>query len=423
MLNISALHRRPITRIIGAGIVVLCLSFVFVEQTRRAQSDGLTQTPSPTADSKVTPDSAAPTTESATSIPTVQHDSCQAILSKAYQSIQTVCGTLDRNKACYGNDNVKAELISAENGSFSTPGDILPIKVIKSIAASPLDVQNQTWGLSLLKLQANLPDTLPGQNVTFLVYGGTSIQNTSGDMRMFYFSSTLGSSNCQELPTDGIVVSSPNHTQVTFSANGVQITIASTIVLHAQPNLAMNVSLVEGHAQVKTSAGTQTLLPGQMVSVRMGGANGLQAIGAPTTPATAPLDLTTVDVLRAAKKAQDPQATSLISIDGCISHISGNTVTIGGYTIAFDPGTPQSKSLRVGSCIHVDGDFQLDNHGKLVIVPGKPAPDNGDPGNGNSDGQNSKGRGHKDKGDGKNPQSNGTSSDNNGGNGNSDHQH
>src|SRR5258708_29103663 len=103
MLNLSALHRRRITRIIGAGIVVLCLCFVLVRQTRRAQSDSLTQTFSQAMDSKVAPDSAAPIAQSATAAPTVQQDSCQAILSKAYQSIQAVCGTLYRNKARYGN--------------------------------------------------------------------------------------------------------------------------------------------------------------------------------------------------------------------------------------------------------------------------------------------------------------------------------
>src|SRR5258708_21053950 len=266
------MNLRNITRILGTGIVVLCLCIVLGEQKGQAQSDGQTQTPVATVDAggwesssaaspTASPDSAVARGETSVSAP-AQAGSCQAILTKAYQAIQEACGTLDRNKACYVNDNVSAELSSAASGSFSMPGDKLPIKVIKSIAASPLDLQKQTWGLSLLKLQANLPDTLPGQNVTFLVYGGTSIENTSGDMRSFYFSSTLGSASCQELPTDGMIVSSPNHMQVTFNANGVQITIASTIVLHAQPNQTMTIGLIEGQAQVKTPGGTQTLLPG-----------------------------------------------------------------------------------------------------------------------------------------------------------------
>jgi hypothetical protein len=48
-------------------------------------------------------------------------------------------------------------------------------------------------------------------------------------MKAFYFSSGLGELRCQEVPHDGILVRSPNHTQVTFKANGVDIAIASTI--------------------------------------------------------------------------------------------------------------------------------------------------------------------------------------------------
>jgi len=33
------------------------------------------------------------------------------------------------------------------------------------------------WGVSLMRLQAGLPDTLPGQNVTFLLFGDVAIQN------------------------------------------------------------------------------------------------------------------------------------------------------------------------------------------------------------------------------------------------------
>ena len=111
----------------------------------------------------------------------------------------------------------------------------------------PLNRQTGTWGLSLLKLQANLPDTNPGQNVTFLVFGDTSVDNVSGDMQTFYFSSTLGTPSCNELPADGIVVRSPNHVQVSFKANGVDITIASTIVMQAVRKGPMSVTLIEGH--------------------------------------------------------------------------------------------------------------------------------------------------------------------------------
>src|SRR5262249_53244372 len=128
----------------------------------------------------------------------------------------------------------------------------------------------------------------PGQNVTFLVYGDTSINNASGDMQVFYFSSGLGQPVCTQIPIDGILVQSPNHTQVSFTANGVNVTIASTIFMRATPNGSMEIELIEGHARVTTFLGTQILTPGQIVSIPLGGASGLEAVGAPTEPSVAP---------------------------------------------------------------------------------------------------------------------------------------
>jgi hypothetical protein len=33
------------------------------------------------------------------------------------------------------------------------------------------------WGVALMRLQANIPETLPGQNVTFLLFGDVEIRN------------------------------------------------------------------------------------------------------------------------------------------------------------------------------------------------------------------------------------------------------
>src|SRR5215213_9182619 len=116
-----------------------------------------------------------------------QHaSSFQQLLDQALQAIQSSCDGLGRNRACYGNNSVQAEPNGNIKLKFDTSGDQAAIRDIKTLSTSPLDPAKKTWGLSLLKLQANLPDTLPGQNVTFLVFGDAAIQNVSGDMRSFY---------------------------------------------------------------------------------------------------------------------------------------------------------------------------------------------------------------------------------------------
>src|SRR5689334_17367344 len=128
---------------------------------------------------------------------------CNQIISQVMSTVEKNCIILGRNNACYANPLVNAELNrNAGQQRFDVAGDILPIQAIKSLQTTPLDVTQGTWGVSVLKLQANLPDTLPGQNVTFLVYGDTQLQNIDGKMRSFYFTTGLGNPSCGEAPSD-----------------------------------------------------------------------------------------------------------------------------------------------------------------------------------------------------------------------------
>src|SRR5438045_671486 len=92
---------------------------------------------------------------------------CQQILTRAMERLDQLCGGIARSQACYANNLVKSEPNGDAQLKFDTTGDIAAIKDIRTMVTSPLDAQQGTWGLSLMKLQANLPDSLPGQNVTF----------------------------------------------------------------------------------------------------------------------------------------------------------------------------------------------------------------------------------------------------------------
>jgi hypothetical protein len=337
MKNLDGVRRLLTTLVV---IVMVCLVVVGLPQP--AYSADLTPTPTDVND-------------------------CQAVLSRAFETLHNVCNSLDRNQACYGNNQVNTQLIDTAVGSFNTPGDKMPIQAIKMLSTSPLNIQTQTWGLSLLKLKVNIPNTLPGQNVLFLVYGDTSITNQSGDMRAFYFSSGLNNPNCQEAPSDGILVRSPNHLKVVFTANGVQFSIASTLVLRATANRQMTAQLIEGSATVSNAAGTQRLQPGQFTTVQLGGKNGLEPVSAPSRPASASLDRSTAKMLGAASKLDDPNAT--ITLNGCITAIQGNTYTINGYSVVL-PANLTQKAFQVGDCIQLDGTFKVSDEG-VIVVTGK----------------------------------------------------
>jgi hypothetical protein len=89
-----------------------------------------------------------------------------------------VCRSTGRNQACYGNINLSVEAeANSPAFSFTKPGDLITVEGIKSLTLSPLDANNETWGVALMKIQANLPDTLPGQNVVFVLFGDVQMNN------------------------------------------------------------------------------------------------------------------------------------------------------------------------------------------------------------------------------------------------------
>src|SRR5262249_37756798 len=105
-------------------------------------------------------------------------DDCQPQIRQALQQVGDLCNNLSRNSACYGNSTIKATFVDqASTDQVAKPGDTTAVNSLQSIETAPLDETSNTWGVSLLRLQANVPDTLPGQGVVFVLYGDVSIEN------------------------------------------------------------------------------------------------------------------------------------------------------------------------------------------------------------------------------------------------------
>ncbi|MFN8451093.1 MAG: hypothetical protein U0521_21575 [Anaerolineae bacterium] len=54
---------------------------------------------------------------------------------------------------------------------------------IRRLSTSPLNMVTRDWGIAVLKAQANLPDALPVRTSTFLLFGDTTVDTPSPDMR------------------------------------------------------------------------------------------------------------------------------------------------------------------------------------------------------------------------------------------------
>lgn len=100
---------------------------------------------------------------------------CPDVVQTALEQIDMACAETGRNEVCYGHIAVGAE--GASDLSFTAVGDIARITAVDRLTLSPYDDKEVTWGLALMQIQANIPATIPGQNVTFLMFGDVTLDN------------------------------------------------------------------------------------------------------------------------------------------------------------------------------------------------------------------------------------------------------
>jgi hypothetical protein len=204
---------------------------------------------------------------------------CPAIVETAFDALDTFCGETGRNQVCYGNINLAVEpqpTISELN--FSDVGDIINVADVRSMSFSPMNTENGDWGLAMMRLQANIPNTLPGQNVTFILFGDVELTNAvdpetveNGEatpMQAFFLTAGVGDAQCEEAPDSGLLVQTPDGVgEVSFSMNEIDITIGSTILFQGQPDNQLKISALEGSAVLNMREGVFPVIAGTWVRV------------------------------------------------------------------------------------------------------------------------------------------------------------
>lgn len=134
--------------------------------------------------------------------------SCPALVENVINLLDSFCQDTARNQACLGHIQVDLALNpAAEPVRFEQQGDIVDLRAVDSLMVSPMDVIRGVWGVVLLRLQANLPDTLPGQNVTMLVFGDVVLENAGGESASASYQATaIGTVNVRSGPGVGYSV-------------------------------------------------------------------------------------------------------------------------------------------------------------------------------------------------------------------------
>lgn len=219
---------------------------------------------------------------------------CTAVMQQAIALVSETCAQTGRNQACHGYFRVE---VKPQDGAPFFPfavGDIASVLNIQSLTSAPLDETANEWGVALLRLQANLPDALPGTNVTFLLLGDTTIEDEGTDenlnpMQVFRLQSGVAGVACSEAPADGLVIQSPaGERTVKLSINGVSIDTAGTAFVQAQPGEIMTVTALEGRVSVTLDDQTQMLEAGTSVSIPM--SESLEPAGPVSTPSAITLN-------------------------------------------------------------------------------------------------------------------------------------
>lgn len=230
-----------------------------------------------------------------------QDDTCPAIVRAALEATDSACSTVGRNQACYGNITLEAETrAEADSLQFDSPGDLADLTSIETLTLKPLDRDAEEWGVAILKIQANLPDTLPGQNVTFLLFGDVEIADklpatgedaatptpataAANPMQAFYFRSGANDAPCAEAPDSGILIQTPEGAgSINLIANEAEIELGSTVYLQAQPSNDMVLSVLEGQAIVTAFGVSVTIPAGSQARVPLD--NQGRASGPPVAP-------------------------------------------------------------------------------------------------------------------------------------------
>lgn len=219
-----------------------------------------------------------------------QTATCAPMVEEALTLAGDSCGELSFNTACYGHNQVQAEFREgAVETLFASPADTVEVAQLTALRTTPYDETSNEWGIAVMNIQANVPDTLPGQGVIFLLLGDAEVVDGAvgradrDAMQAFYFSGGIGSALCQEAPNT-LAIQSPENVRVDLTVNGMDITLGSMITLTNNAANTLTITVHEGRMGIP-AAGV-SVNANQSVDVTLNRTNAASNISSPR-PATA----------------------------------------------------------------------------------------------------------------------------------------
>jgi hypothetical protein len=204
------------------------------------------------------------------SIASLAQEACPDIVLDALDSMENACVAIGRNQACYGNGSIVAvDAEGVELSDFAASGDMTEISEISSMSLSGLDEDAGLWGLAVLAVQADIPNTIPGQNVTMLLFGDSELSTVEENPSAFIFSAGIGQLSCDEAP-NGLLIQTPEGVgTINLSVNNVAIELGSTAFLTAEADGDFVFALLEGHASLESEESAVEVNGGEFTKIEL----------------------------------------------------------------------------------------------------------------------------------------------------------
>jgi hypothetical protein len=210
----------------------------------------------------------------AVGIAQAQADECPTIVAEALESLADLCDALGRNTACYGASMVESTTVAQPRplNFFDSPGDRAELVQLREIYPQPLDEITQTFGVSVLNVQAQVPDTLPGQAVVFMLVGDARLTNEVAEdssaetpFQSFYFLPGIGGLNCYEADPM-LTIQTPGTRTVTIMLNGVATEMSPGTLLTITPTVC---TIHRGNIVRRANGNRAILLANQSVDIQI----------------------------------------------------------------------------------------------------------------------------------------------------------
>jgi hypothetical protein len=212
-------------------------------------------------------------------VPATASGECSIIVQRALAQTDQVCSQTGRNQACYGYTSVEAQPRLVEDTFAFEQGDIIDLERLSSLRTASLNEATGEWGIALLRVQANLPDSLPGTNVVFLLFGNAELSQdaaapNANPMQVTRLNTGITGVTCDSSPINGLLIQTPHDTQrVTLRINGLDISLGSTVFFESASTDTLTVTTLEGSAHITDAAINAMVLPGERVRIDPNAAN------------------------------------------------------------------------------------------------------------------------------------------------------